>query len=199
MQLPSRLLENAVTEISRLPGIGKKSALRAVLHLLKQEPHVAQQLAEAIKAARQDIKYCKVCFNLSDDDICSICANPQRDTAFICVVEDLQAVLAIENTGQFRGLYHVLGGVISPINGVGPNDLRIEQLLDRVTPDTREVILALSTTIEGETTTHYITKLLKTKGVTVTQLSRGVSVGSELEYTDEITLGRSILLRVSAD
>lgn len=198
MELPSRLLQNAVTEIARLPGIGKKSALRAVLHLLKQDEHVAVQLAEAIWSVRRDIKNCKVCYNISDEDICPICANTSRDNSLICVVEDLQAVIAIENTNQFRGKYHVLGGVISPINGVSPGDLRIDQLLSRMDGSVQEVILALSTTIEGETTTHYLTKLLSAKGVQVSQLSRGVSVGAELEYTDEITLGRSILLRTKA-
>jgi recombination protein RecR len=203
MQFTSRLIENAVNEISRLPGIGKKSALRAVLHILKQDEKMALQLAESIRAVRQEIKLCQRCFNISDLDICSICTNDRRDHSILCVVEDMRDVMALENTAQYRGVYHVLGGVVSPINGIGPADLRIDQLLQRVDAATDipilEIILALSPTMEGDTTGLYLQRLLGGKVGKITQLSRGVAVGSELEYADEITLGRSLLLRTKAD
>jgi len=196
MQFTSRLIENAVNEISRLPGIGKKSALRVVLHLLKQEEKTALQLAESIRAVRQEIKLCRQCFNISDQEICDICSNTKRDASILCIVEDMRDVMAIENTSQYRGLYHVLGGVISPINGVGPAELRIEPLLARLSDsEVQEVILALSPTMDGDTTGLYLQKLLTGKVSKISQLSRGVAIGAELEYTDEITLGRSLLLR----
>jgi recombination protein RecR len=203
MQFTSRLIENAVNEISRLPGIGKKSALRAVLHILKQDEKMALQLAESIRAVRLEIKLCQTCFNISDLEHCSICTNERRDRTILCVVEDMRDVMALENTAQYRGIYHVLGGVISPINGIGPSDLRIEQLINRVEQAKDqpivEVILALSPTMEGDTTGLYLQRMLTGKVGKVTQLSRGVAVGSELEYADEITLGRSLLLRTKAD
>ncbi len=193
----SRLLENAVNELSRLPGIGKKTALRLALHLLKKDPAVADALGDAIIRMRQDIRFCKVCHNLSDTDICEICASRKRDSSLICVVEDIRDVMAIENTGQYTGVYHVLGGIISPMDGIGPADLHIESLVKRVEDgEVNEVIMALSTTIEGDTTNFYIFKRLKGLPVKVTTIARGISVGDELEYADEITLGRSILNRL---
>lgn len=199
MQFNSKLIENAVNEISRLPGIGKKSALRMVLHLLKQEERQVLSLAEALRAVRQDIRLCKTCYNISDTDICSICANPKRDQSLLCVVEDMRDVMAIENTSQYRGLYHVLGGVISPINGIGPGELRIDELVSRAVTPVEEVILALSPTMDGDTTTLYLQSRLKHTGLRVTRLSQGVAVGTELEYIDEITLGMSLLRRVQAE
>lgn len=199
MQFNSKLIENAVNEIARLPGIGKKSALRMVLHLLKQEERQVLALAESLRAVRQDIKLCKSCFNISDTDICSICANPKRDQSLLCVVEDMRDIMAIENTAQYRGLYHVLGGVISPINGIGPGELRIDELIARSVEPVEEVILALSPTMDGDTTTLYLQSRLAQSGLKITRLSQGVSVGTELEYIDEITLGMSLLRRVKAE
>ena len=202
MNFPSKLVEDAVAEISRLPGIGKKTALRLTLHLLKQKEAVADDLATAIVKMRKEVQYCSSCHNISDSDTCSICENPHRDSSIICVVEDIPDVLAIENTAQYKGLYHVLGGVISPIHGVGPEELHIEALVSRI--DSRpaeervsEVILALSATMEGDTTSFYITRLLKEKGIKVSTIARGIPIGGELEYTDEVTLGRSILTRIN--
>ncbi|HLT07890.1 MAG TPA: recombination mediator RecR [Cyclobacteriaceae bacterium] len=201
MNFPSKLVEDAVAEISRLPGIGKKTALRLTLHLLKQKEAVADDLAAAIVKMRKEVRYCHTCHNIADGDICSICANPHRDTSLICVVEDIPDVLAIENTSQYKGLYHVLGGVISPMHGVGPEELQIESLLSRIDSDAEdkvvEVILALSATMEGDTTAFYITRLLKARGVKISTIARGIPIGGELEYTDEVTLGRSILTRVN--
>jgi recombination protein RecR len=196
MNFPSRLIEEAVNEISRLPGIGKKTALRLALHLLKEEPEVTNNLAAAITNLRSRITYCQKCHNIADEIICSICNSQLRDRSILCVVEDSPDLLAIENTNQFRGMYHVLGGVISPMEGIGPSELRIETLLQRISEgEIREVILALSPSMEGDTTAFYLTRKLKDSNVKITAISRGVAIGSELEYTDEVTLGRSILTR----
>ena len=187
-----------MTEISRLPGIGKKTALRLALHLLKQNEAVTEALALALTRMREEIKYCKTCHNISDQDECSICISHRRDRSLICVVEDIRDVLAIENTNQYSGLYHVLGGVISPIQGIGPDDLKIESLLTRVSEgEVKEVILALSATMEGDTTSFYLSKRLKDSGTKVSTIARGIPVGGELEFTDEVTLGRSILTRIN--
>lgn len=197
MNFSSKLIEEAVNAFASLPGIGKKSALRLVLHLVNQPTENAEQFAEAIVKMRQHINFCKTCHNLSDDPICTICADARRDQALICVVESIRDVMAIEDTSQYRGLYHVLGGVISPIEGIGPGDLNIDSLLGRVQEGTiREVIMAISPTIEGDTTIFYISKRLKDFGVKVSTIARGVSFGGELEYADELTLGRSIVARV---
>lgn len=194
---PSKLLERAVGEFSKLPGIGRRTALRLVLHLLRQKPEVGHALAESLSQLIEDVKYCKVCHNISDTDVCEICSNPLRDKSTICVVENIRNVLSVENTGMYHGLYHVLGGVISPIDGIGPNDLEIDSLVKRVEAgDVQEVIFALSPTMEGDTTNFFISRKLAPFNVRLTALARGVSVGDELEYTDEITLGRSIINRV---
>ncbi len=193
----SKLLETAVNELSRLPGIGKKTALRLALHILREDSNFAENLARAIDKMRKEIVFCKKCNNISDSDLCEICSNYKRDENTICVVEDTRDVLAIENTAQFNGLYHVLGGIINPIEGIGPNDIAISHLIQRVnTEDIHEIILALPATVEGDTTNYYIYKMVKEFGVKVTTLARGVAVGDMLEYTDEITLGRSILNRL---
>ena len=194
---PSRLLENAVTQFSRLPGIGRKTALRLVLHLLRQEDEDVEQLASALTTMKREVKRCRVCHNISDQDVCPVCSDSRRDRHTVCVVENIQDVMAIENTQQFHGLYHVLGGVISPMDGIGPSDLEIQSLVDRVGQgDVGEVILALSPTMEGDTTNFYIfRKLAPFPQLKITVIARGVSVGDELEYTDEVTLGRSILNR----
>ena len=196
-QYPSRLLENAVSQFSRLPGIGRKTALRLVLHLLRQDTEDVEQLASALTTMKREVKHCNVCHNISDQDVCPICSDPRRDRSTVCVVENIQDVMAIENTQQFHGLYHVLGGVISPMDGIGPSDLEIQSLVDRVGQgDVDEVILALSPTMEGDTTNFYIfRKLASYPQLKVTVIARGISVGDELEYTDEVTLGRSILNR----
>lgn len=196
----SRLVENAVNELSRLPGIGKKTALRLALHLLKKDQHVAEALGNAIVKMRSEIVVCTKCHNISDSEMCEICADPRRNQSILCVVEDVRDVMAIENTGQFNGLYHILGGIISPIDGIGPNDLTIDTLVSRVeSEEVKEVILALSTTIEGDTTNFYLFKRLKAFNVPITTIARGVSVGDELEYADEVTLGRSLLNRLPYD
>ena len=195
-QFPSQLLEKAVEEFSKLPGVGRKTALRFVLHLLRKTKDDVDNFTETISALRHNIKYCHICHNISDTDTCSICTNPHRDTSIICVVENVQDVLAIENTQQYNGVYHVLGGIISPIDGVGPNDLEIDSLVERVKAGgINEVILALASTMEGDTTNFYISRKLKDFKVKLTVIARGISVGDELEYTDEVTLGRSILNR----
>jgi recombination protein RecR len=197
-RFPSKLLENAVNEFAKLPGIGRKSALRLVLHLLKQDIQDVEIFGNSLIQLRSEIKHCKICHNISDTDICSICANPSRNPAIICVVENIKDVMSIENTQQFKGLYHVLGGIISPMDGIGPSDLEIESLVSRVTEgNTEEVILALSTTMEGDTTNFFIYKKLKNTSVKISTLARGVSIGDELEYTDEVTLGRSIVNRTN--
>ncbi|MFD1141373.1 recombination mediator RecR [Larkinella insperata] len=201
MEFPSKLIEDAVNEVSKLPGIGKKTALRLVLHLLKRDEEQTQSLAESLVAMRSKVKHCRKCHNLSDNDLCSICASHKRDRSLICVVEDTRDVLAIENTAQYKGMYHVLGGIISPVEGVGPSDLHIESLVDRLRdPDgdaIKEVILALSPTMEGDTTAFYLQKKLKTFPVKISTIARGVPIGGDLEYADEVTLGRSILSRIS--
>lgn len=197
-RFPSRLLENAVEEFAKLPGIGRKTALRLVLHLLRSETSEVEDFSQSILQLRKEVKHCKVCHNISDNDTCTICVNPGRNGSVICVVESIRDVLSIENTQQFNGLYHVLGGIISPMDGVGPSDLEIESLIERVKKgDVVEVILALSTTMEGDTTNFYIYKKLKEYEIRITTIARGVSVGGELEYTDELTLGRSIRNRLN--
>lgn len=193
----SKLLEAAVNEFATLPGIGKKTALRLVLHLLKQDESRVNAFSESLVRLRRESKTCRICHNLADRDICDICANPHRDIGIICVVEDIRDVMAIENTGQFKGRYHILGGKISPMEGIGPADLHIESLLDRLANQgVREIILALSSTTEGDTTNFYLYKKLANFSVNISTIARGVSFGDELEYADEITLGRSILNRV---
>jgi recombination protein RecR len=197
MNYPSLLIEEAVNELSKFPGVGKKSAMRMVLHLLKQKEQDGIRLGESIIKLRTQIQYCERCGNVSDSNRCNICVNPKRDQHVICVVEDLRDVIAIENTSQFNGTYHIIGGLISPMNGVGPDTLNIAKLLSRVEQEqTQEVIMALSATMEGDTTVFYISKKLKDAGVRVSTISRGIAIGGELEYADEITLGRSIALRV---
>jgi len=194
---PSKLLENAVNEFSKLPGIGRKSALRLVLYLLRQDVEAVNYFGNSIIQLRNEIKHCKICHNISDTDICQICNNQSRNRSVICVVENIRDVMSIENTQQFNGLYHVLGGIISPMDGIGPSELEIESLVKRVEQgEVIEIILALSTTMEGDTTNFYIYRKLKDKDVKISTLARGVSVGDELEYTDEITLGRSLTNRV---
>lgn len=193
---PSALLDKAVGEMAKLPGIGRKTALRLVLHLLRQDETLTDTLAQSLIEARHEIKRCRCCHNISDDELCPICSNPQRDKSMICVVENVQDVMAVEATQQFNGLYHVLGGVISPMDGIGPNDLEIDSLVERVGEGgVSEVILALASTMEGDTTNFYITRRLASTGVKVSMIARGISVGDELEYTDELTLGRSIVNR----
>ena len=196
-QYPSQLLERAVQEFAKLPGIGRKTALRLVLHLLRQEEEDVTLLTDAISKMKKEVKRCKVCHNISDSEVCPICSDPRRDSSMICVVENIQDVMAVENTQQFNGSYHVLGGVISPMDGIGPADLEIDSLVERVGEgDVKEVILALSSTMEGDTTNFYIfRKLAPYKDVKISIIARGISVGDELEYTDEVTLGRSILNR----
>lgn len=194
---PSTLLENAVNEFSRLPGIGRKTALRLALFMLKQDKADAEKFGNAIIRLRSEITYCRVCHNISDTEVCQICAHPARDPKLVCVVENIRDVMSIENTQQFKGLYHVLGGIISPMDGIGPSDLEIASLIERVKAGgIDEVILALSTTMEGDTTNFYIFRKLAEFGIKVTTISRGVAIGDELEYADEVTLGRSILNRV---
>ena len=196
-QYPSRLLEKAVQEFAGLPGIGRKTALRLVLHLLRQDTADVERFAETISTMRREVKFCKTCHNISDTDVCPICSSPRRDASTICVVENIQDVMAVENTQQFQGLYHVLGGLISPMDGIGPGELEIDSLVQRVAEGTvREVILALSSTMEGDTTNFYIfRKLAPFTDVRLSIIARGIAVGNELEYTDEVTLGRSILNR----
>lgn len=195
-QYPSVLLEKAVGEFAKLPGIGRKTALRLVLHTLRQSPEDVDAFVTAISRLKQEVKYCTVCHNISDTEVCPICGDPRRDTTTICVVENIQDVMAVENTQQYHGLYHVLGGIISPMDGVGPGDIEIESLVERVASgNVKEVILALSSTMEGDTTNFYISRKLEQYPVTLSVIARGISVGDELEYTDEVTLGRSILNR----
>lgn len=193
----SQVLETAVTELSRLPGIGRKTALRLALHLLRREERDVTALGEALIRLRRDICYCRHCHNISESDTCAICASPMRDHRTVCVVENVKDVMSIEHTGQYNGVYHVLGGLISPIDGIGPDSLEIASLVDRVAAgDIDEVILALSSTMEGDTTNFYIFRRLANFDIKLTQLARGMSVGNEIEYTDEVTLGRSLLNRV---
>lgn len=197
-QYPSKLLDKAVAEFAKLPGVGRKTALRLMLHLLRQEPEATDSLATALTAMRHGIIRCRVCHNISDSEVCPICSDKRRDASTVCVVENVQDVMAIENTQQYSGLYHVLGGVISPMDGIGPGDIEIDSLVERVTQDKdiKEVILALSPTMEGDTTNFYISRRLAPTGVKISQIARGISVGNELEYTDELTLGRSIINRI---
>lgn len=193
---PSQLLNKAVDEFAKMPGIGRRTALRLVLNLLRRPVEDADALSEAITHVRHDIHYCRVCHNISDTELCPICADPRRDTSTICVVENVQDVMAIEDTGQYHGLYHVLGGIISPMDGVGPQDIEIDSLVKRVEEGhTSEVILALASTMEGDTTNFYIQRRLQPTGVKLSQIARGISVGDELQYTDEVTLGRALLNR----
>lgn len=197
MEFSSKLLEKAVNEMAQLPGIGKRTALRLVLHLLKQPKEQTGFLAEALTKMREEIKLCQNCYNISDVEICEICANPTRNHQLICVVEDVRDVMAIENTGQFKGVYHVLGGKISPIDGIGPSQLNINPLVEKVKEGRiEEIIFALSSTMEGDTTNFYIYKQIKDTQVVTSSIARGISVGDELEYADEITLGRSIVNRI---
>ena len=199
MSLSSTLLENAVDQLATLPGIGRRTAMRLALDLLRRETHEVVRFSEAVRALRENVRYCERCCNISDRPVCEICANPARDSGLICVVEDIRDVIAIENTRQFKGLYHVLGGVISPMDGIGPDDLNTRQLMERIaegaTPNgaqVREVVLALGGTLEGDTTGFYLNRRLNEQGVLVTTIARGISVGADLDQADEITLGRSI-------
>lgn len=197
MEFSSKLLENAINEMSQLPGIGKRTALRLVLHLLHQPMEQTNQLTNALKTLRSEIKFCKSCNNISDVELCEICSNPNRNEEIICVVEDVRDVMAIESTSSFKGLYHVLGGKISPMDGIGPNELNISSLVEKVrTGNIKEIIFALSSTMEGDTTNFYIYKQIQDYDIITSTIARGISVGDELEYADEITLGRSILNRI---
>ena len=196
MELPSKLLETAVSEFARLPGVGRKTALRYVLHLLRNENASATNLAQSIVSMRQHIKFCKECYNISDAEVCGICTNSVRDKKIICVVQDVRDVMAVENTGLYKGVYHVLGGLISPIEGIGPSDLFIDALMKRASVGVEEIILALSATTEGDTTAFYLARKLQALNIEISTLARGVPVGDELEYTDEVTLGRSLQNRV---
>ena len=197
MEFSSKLLQNAVSEVAQLPGIGRRTALRLVLHLMRQPQAQTNQLSNALTEMREQINFCNSCHNISDKDICEICANPNRNQSTICVVEDIRDVLAIESTASFKGIYHVLGGKISPMDGIGPNDLNIQSLVKKVESETiKEIIFALSSTMEGDTTNFYIYKQIQDIGITMSTIARGISVGDELEYADEVTLGRSITNRV---
>lgn len=197
MEFSSKLIEKAVNEMSQLPGIGKRTALRLVLHILKQPKEQASFLAHALVTMREEIKYCKSCHNISDTEMCEICANSNRNHSIVCVVEDIRDVMAIENTGQYKGIYHVLGGKISPIDGVGPSQLTISSLVEKAKlGQINEIIFALSSTMEGDTTNFYIYKQIADLKIIVSTIARGIAVGDELEYADEVTLGRSILQRV---
>jgi recombination protein RecR len=197
MEFSSKLLENAVYEMSQLPGVGKRTALRLVLHLLKQPQGQTERLAKSLESLRKDIKFCSTCHNISDVALCEICANPKRDQSLVCVVEDIRDVMAIENTSQYNGLYHVLGGKISPMEGIGPQDLTIQSLVEKVKSGVvRELIFAMSSTMEGDTTNFYIYKQIQDQELRTSTIARGIAVGDELEFADEITLGRSIVQRI---
>ncbi|MBR3115373.1 MAG: recombination protein RecR [Bacteroidaceae bacterium] len=196
-EYPSHLLEQAVEAFNSLPGIGRRTALRLALHMLRQSKDDVQRFADSISTFREEVKHCRVCHNISDNDICDICSDPKRDTSTICVVQNVQDVMAIENTRQYKGLYHVLGGIISPMDGIGPSDLFIDSLVERVAGgEVKEVIMALSSTTDGETTRFFISRRLEPYNIVMTTIASGISVGEELEYTDELTLGRSIVNRV---
>lgn len=196
MNFSSKLIEEAVNEFSKLPGVGKRTALRYVLHLMKQQPDEVSRFGNAFIKLRNELRYCEKCHNVSDKPICEVCSNPHRDHSLVCVVEDIRDVMAIENTLQYRGVYHVLGGIISPMDGIGPSDLTIESLVKKAqTGEIKEVIMALSTTMEGDTTNFYIYKRLKEINLKVSTIARGIAIGDELEYADEVTLGRSIINR----
>lgn len=197
MELPSKLVENAVNEMAQLPGIGKRTALRLVLHLLKQPFEQTEALTVALASMRKDIQFCSICHTISDAEVCAICSNPSRDKSIICVVEDVRDVMAIENTNMFKGVYHVLGGKISPIEGIGPSQLKIASLVEKIRHGTiSEIIFALSSTMEGDTTNFYIYKQIKEYHIKTSTIARGIAVGDELEYADEVTLGRSLLNRI---
>lgn len=195
-EYPSKLLERAVSECAKLPGVGRRTALRLVLHLLGREASDTHALAQSLMQLRDEVKYCRCCHNISDTDLCDLCANPQRDHTTLCVVENVRSVLSIENTGMYRGVYHVLGGLISPLDGIGPKELTVESLAQRAeSADVQEVIFALSPTMEGDTTSFYLQRRIAREGLRLSRLSRGMSVGDELEYTDEVTLGRALTER----
>ena len=197
MNYPSKLIANAVAEFKKLPGIGEKTALRLILHLLKQDEDMVTNFSEAVREMRSEVKTCIKCYNYSDNEVCDLCTSANREKSVVCVVENIRDVIAIENTGTFRGLYHVLGGIISPVNGVGPDELNIQGLLDRIRADeVKEIIMAISPTMEGDTTIYYISKVLQEFEVKLTTIARGVSFGGELEYTDELTLARSLASRM---
>jgi len=197
MNFSSKLLEDAVAEFSKLPGVGQKTALRLVLHLLKQDKAEVSRFSGAISKLRNEIQFCQTCHNISDQAVCEICTAPKRDRTLVCVVEDTRDVMAVENTNQYNGLYHVLGGLISPMDGIGPSDLEIDTLVERLKDnEVKEVIFALSATMEGDTTIFYLNKRLKTYNITISTIARGIAFGGELEYVDELTLGRSIATRV---
>ncbi|MGV6943625.1 recombination mediator RecR [Sphingobacterium kyonggiense] len=197
MNFSSKLLEQAVEEFSKLPGVGKKTALRLVLHLLKQSDADVSKFTQSLDRLKSEIRYCRTCFNISDQEVCEVCASLKRDHSLVCVVEDTRDVMAIENTNQYHGVYHVLGGLISPMEGVGPADLKIESLIERIrNSEVKEVILALSATMEGDTTIFYLYRKLREFNIQISTIARGISFGGELEYVDEITLGRSIATRV---
>ena len=200
ISFPSKLLEEAVNEFAKLPGIGRRTAMRMVLHLLKEKEEKSTALGKAIISVRQNIRYCDICHNISETEICSLCNDNSRDNSLICVVEDIRDVMAIESTNQYKGVYHVLNGIISPMDGIGPNELNIESLVKRISDNyVKEIIMALSTTIEGDTTIFYIYKRLKDFNISFSTITKGVAIGDELEYTDEITLGRSIVNRIPYD
>jgi len=197
MNFPSKLVENAVEQFSRLPGIGKRSALRLVLHLIKQEKTSVERFGDSFIQLIQNINYCTSCFSIADSQLCEICSDHKREQNTICIVEDVRVMMAIENTMQFKGIYHVLGGLISPMDGIGPNDLRIEELIKKVEKgNVNEVIFALSTTMEGDTTNYYLFRRLKDSGVKISSIARGIAIGDELEYTDELTLGTALSSRM---
>ena len=197
MKFPSKLIENAVKQLSSLPGIGKKSALRLVLHMVKQDKNNINQFGNSFIDLVNHINYCKKCYSISDNTMCEICSDPKRDQKTICVVEDIRVMMAVENTHQFKGVYHVLGGLISPMDGIGPKDIKVEELVQKVeNGNIQEVIFTLSTTMEGDTTNFYLFRRLKNSGVKISSIARGISIGDELEYTDEITLGTAIISRL---
>lgn len=197
MNFSSKLLEDAVAEFARLPGVGQKTALRLVLHLLNQDKVDVERFSATISKLRNEIQFCRVCLNISDSPVCQICASPKRDHSIICVVEDTRDVMAVENTNQYNGVYHVLGGLISPMDGIGPSDLEVDSLIERIKEnETKEIIFALSATMEGDTTLFYLNKRLKNFAITISTIARGIAFGGELEYVDEVTLGRSIVTRV---
>lgn len=197
MEFPSRIIESAVNEFARLPGVGRKTALRFVLHILRRDPTLSNSMAEVLHQLKNDVHFCKECHTISDHEVCNICSNPSRDSEIICVVQDVKDVMAIESTGIFRGKYHVLGGLISPLDGIGPQQLNIDSLIQKVEGGKiKEIVLALSATMEGETTSFYIFKRISDWGVPISTLARGITIGDEIEYADEITLGKSIQNRV---
>ena len=197
MNFPSKIVENAVEQLSSLPGIGRKSALRLVLHMLKKDKLAVEQFGDSFIQLINRINYCTRCYSISDAELCEVCANPKRDKQTICVVEDIRVMMAIENTMQYKGVYHILGGLISPIDGIGPTDIRVEELIKNIENENiQEVIFALSTTMEGDTTNYYLFRRLKDSGIKISSIARGISIGDELEYTDEITLGTAISSRM---